>query len=246
VVVVLQAYFDESGTSGNEPLTVISGFIATDQAWLDFDALWRSAIKNDLRAKIEWFHMVECENGTGRYDEWSKFPEVRRSDARILAETILKAGPTGFWWSVDVADWNNLADKAIKDRYPKPYYLCFEECLRQVTGWAQEFAPGESVELIFAEQGEYKDRAATIYDAYMQAKRGTPIQSLRFAPMPNCTPLQAADMAVYCTNKEMVSAIYGKETRERIYRSVLDVLSENPASFTGGHRDGLSFVRGLS
>ena len=96
VIVVLQAYFDESGTSGNEPLTVISGFIATDQTWLDFDVLWRSAIKNDLKELgFEWFHMVECENGEKQFSQWKQFPEARRRAAVTMAYVIVKAGPTG-------------------------------------------------------------------------------------------------------------------------------------------------------
>ena len=70
VVAVLEAYFDESGTSGTErePLTVVSGFIATAQEWLDFDALWRITLKNEFKElHLDWFHMVECENGEDQF-----------------------------------------------------------------------------------------------------------------------------------------------------------------------------------
>ena len=97
---------------------------------------------------------------------------------------------------------------------------------RSPTGSANS-TPGESVELIFAEQGEYQDRAKTIYGAYMKGKPLAPIQSLRFASMQACAPLQAADMAVYCTNKQMEKALYAKKTKDEIYRSALDVLYWN-------------------
>jgi hypothetical protein len=243
VIGVLQAYFDESGTSGNDPLTVISGFIATDACWLDFDALWRSALKRDLKdLGLAWFHMVECENGTKQFAPWASRPEFRRFAAKSMADVIVRSGITGFWSSVGVQDWRDATTDTFKARYPKPYYFCFEDCLRQVAAWVSEFAPGKSVELIFAEQHEYQDRAVTTYGAYMKGKPSAPRQSVRFAPMQICAPLQAADMAVYCTNKQTVADLFGKETKERIYRSALDVLYWNAGSFTGGHHDALSLT----
>jgi hypothetical protein len=45
----------------------------------------------------------------------------------------------------------------------------------------------------------------------------------------------------------MMRDIFGRETYARIYRSALDVLYDNSASFTGSHRDGLTLtVDGLS
>ena len=69
-----------------------------------------------------------------------------------------------------------------------------------------------------------------------------PIQSLRFASMQACAPLQAADMAVYCTNKQMEKALYAKKTKDEIYRSALDVLYRNRGSFTGEHHDTLTLT----
>jgi hypothetical protein len=240
VIMVLQAYFDESGTSGTEPITVISGFIGTEQTWLKFDEQWRSAILNDLRdISFGWFHMVECENGTKQFAKWREFPEVRRRAARTMAEVIVKSGLTGFWASVDVEDWKR-ADPAFREQYPASYHVCFEDCLDKVAAWVSEFAPGESVEIIFAEHPEYEPHASIVYQAYRRGKPRAPLKSLRFAAMPDCAPLQAADMAVYCTNKQTTLDIYGKDTSARIYRTALDTLWENDGSFTGVHRDGLS------
>jgi hypothetical protein len=243
VIVMLQAYFDESGTNGKEPLTVISGFIATDTTWLDFDTSWRSAIKHDLKdLGLAWFHMVECENGTKQFAPWASKPELRRFAAKTMADVIVKSGLKGFWSSVDFPDWCDATTPAFKTRYRKPYYFCFEDCLQQIAAWVSEFAPGESVKLIFAEQDEYQDRAAIIYGDYMKGKPLAPLQSLDSARMQGCARLQAADMAVYCTNKQMVADLLGKETKERIYRSALDVLYWNAGSFTGGHHDALSLT----
>ena len=104
----------------------------------------------------------------------------------------------------------------------------------------EQFAPGEFVELIFAEQEEYQGRAKTIYGAYMKGKPLAPIQSLRFASMKACAPLQAADMAVYCTNKQMEKNLYAKKTKEEIYRSALDVLYWNRGFFMGEDHDTLT------
>lgn len=244
---VLQAYFDESGTGGTERerLTVISGFIAKAENWLDFDAFWRLALRQELKELgLSWFHMVDCENGSDGFRRWAAKPELRRFAARTMAEAIVKAELTGFWVSVDAESWRNADDVAFKARYPKPYYFCFEDSVRQVARWVNEFAPGEEVELIFAEQGEYKVRAEGIYDdiqrAYALSKPDFPLKNLSFAPMQRCAPLQAADLAVYSTNKQMDSSLYDKDTCHRIYQAALDVLYENPASFTGSHYDTIS------
>jgi hypothetical protein len=69
-----------------------------------------------------------------------------------------------------------------------------------------------------------------------------PLQSLRFASMRACAALQAADMAVYCTNKQTVTDLCGEKTKDRIYRSALDVLYWNAGSFTRGHHNALSLT----
>jgi hypothetical protein len=243
-VVALRAYFDESGISRGERLTVVSGFIADDQKWLDFDAQWHASLKDDLGSLgLSWFHMTDCENGTNEFRPWRTAPEIRRMAARAMANVIVKAKPKGFWVAVDNAEWETYGDSLFRARYPKPYYFCFEECLRQVRTWMDEFSPGNDVALIFAQQPEYQGNAAAIFDAYERAQGKSSLSSLTFAPARKCAPLQAADLAVYSTNKDMERELYGTDTQERIYRSALNALYANPASFTGGYHDGLTVMR---
>lgn len=243
VVVLLQAYFDESGTSGDEPLTVIGGLVATSQTWLDFDALWRTALRHELKElSLDWFHMIDCERGENGFAPWLSKPELRRFAAKTMAEAIIRAGLTGFWVCVDSDGWKMNTNAAFKALYPKPYYFCFADCLRQIKAWVDAFAAGEQVDVIFAEQNEYQGRAECIYNAYISGKAAAPLMSLRFAPMPACAPLQAADLVVYSTNKSISAAIYNRDTKDRIYQSALDELNANPASFTGRHYGELYFM----
>jgi Protein of unknown function (DUF3800) len=45
IFMILTAYYDESGTHGDSPLTVLAGFVGHANDWVDFEREWRKILK---------------------------------------------------------------------------------------------------------------------------------------------------------------------------------------------------------
>src|SRR5438105_4466057 len=56
--VILTAYYDESGTHGGSPLTVLAGFVGSGDEWVGFEREWQKVLKKHkithVRAKHLW------------------------------------------------------------------------------------------------------------------------------------------------------------------------------------------------
>jgi hypothetical protein len=66
---VFTAYYDESGTHGGSPITVLGGFIGMVEEWAEFNREWRKILaKNNL----PYIHAKELFHRQGPYRNWSE------------------------------------------------------------------------------------------------------------------------------------------------------------------------------
>lgn len=237
VTALLKAYLDESGTHVGSPVVIVGGFVAAGGAWVAADEKWRSALRS---FDIDHFHMNECEKGTGQFAKWAASPEKRRAVAVTMTEIVRDAGLFGYWAAIGGDDWQAENTVELTKKHPRPYYLCFERCLREIAAWSAGFMAAAPVAVVMAEQNEYEELANGIYAAYRAAKDWTELASLAFAPMRSCAPLQAADLLVYCANKQFDQGVNSVETEHRIYQVFWDRISEGEIPVCGTHLDRFS------
>jgi len=190
---LIWAYFDDAGTHQGSEVTTIGGLVGTEQAWTAFEADWLAVINEFREYGLAAFHAYECEVREGNFERLSR--EIReaisRKFSRIIAEhTDLRP----FWSSVINAAWEDVADQAFKERYQKPFGLCFEWCVQQVARWSVNYADSSPVALIFSEQLDFQDRMHEVFSHYIGAKRYSPLRTLTFGSYRDLVPLQGADL----------------------------------------------------
>lgn len=198
-----QAFLDDSGTHAASRITAIGGFAGTAADWASVTVHWSRFIQDHLvQHGIASFHMTDCVSGLGGFIGIK--PEIRTWIANELSD-ILAAHPRirGIWSAVVVEDWDAIATGKFKRDYPKPYDLCFDECIRQLDAWSRANAGGESVALMVAVQDEYRDRMVDIYNAWSRHPTIASgfLGSLTFDYPRRVVPLQCSDMLAYEMNK---------------------------------------------
>src|SRR5262245_1995850 len=67
-VVMLVAYFDESGTHSGSLVTAVAGYVSTAPRWKRFAREWTEALG---KANVDCFHMSEYESRKGVFADWS-------------------------------------------------------------------------------------------------------------------------------------------------------------------------------
>ena len=90
-VVVLSAYFDESGTHGGANVLVVAGYLFEDKQAARFSRDWGKFLKSE---GIAFAHMSELANGAGHYEGMSKPNRVKHG--RALIENIKRRSKVGF------------------------------------------------------------------------------------------------------------------------------------------------------
>jgi hypothetical protein len=76
---VLQAFFDESGTAPEAPALILAGLISTRRRWKLFSSAWQALLDE---WEIPYFHMTDFEAGVGHYVGWK---DARLHQPRIVA-----------------------------------------------------------------------------------------------------------------------------------------------------------------
>lgn len=190
---MLTAYFDESGIHSSSEVILISGFVATSELWEKFDAEWKENLDT---ARVPYWHSTEYEARVGPFQGMNE--GIRESLPVGLVKVLCKYKPTAIEGAISRKDWDQFKDLRIGQLFKAPYNLCFEYLIQQIAHWSQTEANGEPVSLIFADQKEYKNHAAEIYDLYRSNFTYARIVSgVSFYPVQNLRPLQAADMIAY-------------------------------------------------
>ena len=193
-MVMVRAYFDESGIHNGSPVIAAGGLLATAKRWSALESDWIAELNRfeDEGFPISAFHSTDCESGNGDFFGMQK--EIRDTYFLRLAKVIEKHKPLCVWSSIARRDWDELADEKFRAAYPHPFYLCFEWCAYELARWQKEVAETSPIALIYSEQKELQGKVQTIWEAYDRAKRIAPFNSFTTASYKTCIPLQPADL----------------------------------------------------
>jgi len=232
---MLRAYFDESGTHGDAPITVIAGFVATAEVWAALEAEWSKLLSPLAELGVTWFHLVDCQHGRKQFDRVRR--EIREDLIANLADVVSRHDVSAVWAGVNVEEFDRLATPEFRQRFPKPYDLCFDEVVRQIWWWSRHNAQGERVPLMFAVQEEYEKRNIQAYQAWRAHPRaGELLGSLTFDFPKNVVPLQAADFIAGETAKEWTGREYGEMSLRTGFQlnPTLQKITQRRAMHAGG------------
>ena len=171
----------------------IGGLVGRAEAWGPFEADWQEVI-NDFRPHgLSAFHAAACEVGEEDFANISR--PIREAISQRFARVIAKhTDLRPFWSAVVNADWLAGTDDEFRERYERPFGLCWEWCVQQVAGWSKNYAESEPVSVFWSEQNDEAERMAEVFGYYQRHKRFSPLKSLKFASYRDVLPLQGADL----------------------------------------------------
>jgi Protein of unknown function (DUF3800) len=69
IFMILTAYYDESGTHGDSPLTVLAGFVGHANDWVDFEREWRKILKKHNITHVRAKHLFHRQ---GQHKHWTE------------------------------------------------------------------------------------------------------------------------------------------------------------------------------
>jgi hypothetical protein len=156
LIIVLSAYFDDSGTHGDAEIIVMAGFIGTEEQWKPFDEAWATKLKNPLpeagKPPLKRFHMANCEARQGEFIGYSE-PE---SDAVIhdFRQLILDAKLAGHVMAVDRVAWDELIIGPLRIFFGDAEWFCLNSCLTFAISKAKEQATDKVISLVFDNRPE--------------------------------------------------------------------------------------------
>jgi hypothetical protein len=197
---MIRAYFDDAGTHSASEVTTCGGMVGTKEAWSAFELDWQTVIADFQGYGLTAFHAADCEVGKGDFQDFSR--EIREAISRRFSRIIAKHTDLRiFWSSIENAAWDEVTDGLFRERYEKPFGLCFEWCVHQASAWSTSYAGGSPVALVFSEQPDFRERMQEVFGYYVGAKLYAPLRSLTFASYRDLLPLQGADLVATEINR---------------------------------------------
>lgn len=140
----LTAYFDESGTHGDSPVSVVAGYLATTAQWRVFETRWRKMLR---AAGIDVFHMVDLENFRGEFQGWSE--EQRRKLIREATRIIRTQTEMGVGLATLVQDFENTVTLPFQALFGGIYGWCGWFALDIAAQWAADAGNTNPINYIF-------------------------------------------------------------------------------------------------
>jgi hypothetical protein len=216
-MVVLEAYFDESGHPADCSLKVfsIAGFIAPCNIWKRWELDWLYALSK-FGIRPEEFHMKDYAHSNGAFSGWKGQEGQRR---QFLADLLHAFNPlfVPIGSSVILEHYRNLSDRH-KEIIGNEYELCFKHLLLECVAEVSHCPEGEEVSLVFEEQKEFSGHA---HQAYGDFRASNPdlaarIHSVTWTPKKEkFLPLLAADLLAYEMREHIEELHYKEESKRR-------------------------------
>jgi hypothetical protein len=201
---LVQGYFDDSGSHGGEGLYVLGGFLAPYVSWPRFNSEWLSILQRD--PDIAYLKTSEAISLRGEFDGWP---------GRLRDQKIFELAEVAERWAVariSAMVWKADFDAHIKGASPwreldNPYFLLFYQIIILTVSFILELGNGTfdisdtRIEFVFDEQGVLGREAVEWWDVLKQALDPEKAQLLggppKFGSDKRLFPLQAADLLAW-------------------------------------------------
>ena len=190
---MLQAYFDDSGTHANSRVVVVAGLIGSMAQWEAFDALWRAKLAEPLPGKppLSKFHLSACNSGQGEFADY-RLGE-RDLVTRAFREIVIEAGLISTASAIERHAWNELVPASVLKAVVSDVGVCIDNCVRETWKIAAEHPEGERI-AIFFDRGFWIPELKKITAPYTYPL-GTPrVDSINAVCVEEFLPLQGADI----------------------------------------------------
>lgn len=142
--VMLAAYFDDSGSSADNRIAVVAGYIATTKMWQIFNQRWATLLE---KYGLTYLRRTDLENFQGQFKNWDS---KRRTEFIKKAQAIIRRCTySGFGVALIKADFDALIGKHEILRRLGIFAWCAQGCLASISLWANEKGLKEPFQYVF-------------------------------------------------------------------------------------------------
>lgn len=192
---ILQGYFDESGTHDDSETLCVAGYLSTPAQWVEFEKEWRATL--DYYG-LAFFHMGKFTNGAQPYEDW-KTEKKAECFARLVgiinARTLLSIGH-----SFLVSRYCAIFTPAARRVAGGPYGLAANCCIMDAAEYLRKENPEGWLRYTFESGARGAGEVLKNFQLNMrtpQQKDHYRLLGLSFEDKRQFLPLQAADILAY-------------------------------------------------
>lgn len=222
LMLMLQAFIDDSGTTGDTPVFVLAGYLSSEWKWEAFADAWQEVLDLPEPKPIDVFKMAEARQFRHRHSRFFGFTQ-QELDARLLklVDVIDRHVEHGVVSVVPI----DLYEKHFKglfnpDALDRPYFLSFFGMMVKLTSLTQRLKLGDRIDFIFDTQGgESKSLLVSQFEQFVgiappevKALIGGSIP--KFEREEDFKPLQAADMLAWHARRYYYDLLGGRHPWE--------------------------------
>lgn len=199
LLVVLQAYVDDSASDNGDRRLFLAGYVNTADKWALFSDAWAEELRR--APSIDYLKMREANNLSGQFKGWSE--EDRDEKLRDLSRLIRHFQPASLHASISRLDVERLIKPVAPYNFSSPYLYCFNAIMIPLA--MSQFSSQQDVrvpiDFIFDDQQGLGEEARAIYKA-VRLQQPSHIRELLsvdpiFRDDKLVLPLQAADMLAW-------------------------------------------------
>jgi Protein of unknown function (DUF3800) len=194
-ILVLKAFFDESGHSASSSFVCMGGCIASLEAWSAFEKEWEYVLR---KYEITCFHMNHFESNRREFKKWENEPAKHKGCLADLINIMNDHIDLYIGISANVED-HKLSPPPKND----PYFNCLTTCIDHIASYVSDLPGDQRIEVVFADNPEFGARVRRLYPKVRDASGMYGKLATDTYGFPrDILPLQAADIVAYETNKE--------------------------------------------
>jgi hypothetical protein len=174
LMLMLAAYFDDSGTHNDSKVVVWGGFLGTAAQWSDFDKAWRAKLASPLpgKARLKKFSLADCNGSHGEFSGYSRAEsDLVQNEFR---EIIVQAGVVGLAYAVDRTEWDDLVQGSARDFLGEAEVGSFSGCFNGVVAAAERLFPEDLMLSVHFDRGRKSPKLDAIIDKATRNYRGAP------------------------------------------------------------------------
>jgi hypothetical protein len=204
-LIVLTAYFDDSGTHAGSPVVSTGGLYGNDSQWETLEREWKAILDSpgDGWPRLRRFHMYDCVHGEGEF--FGHTLGARDHLIYKFRQTILKAGLHGYSMAVSGPDWDRLVAGVHRDAWGDGERFSVLQCFLRTLDWASRESVETEAAFVFDDRPQRREANERVFRIYQNfsAERGLhpkPV-GIAFLNSEKTIPLQAADMFAWESNR---------------------------------------------
>jgi len=214
---VFAYYGDDSGSSPNQEVFMVSGYLARAATWFhDVEVPWSRVLAN--APSIRYFKSRQCEYLEGEFDGWLRTDADEKRNA--LIDVVVKLAAKGeireYSSTIRWDDYNSSVTGGLRAAYPNPYFFCVHGIVSLIAkAYIKESGepPHDRVAYVFDEQGVIETQMAEQYHHVRQTVDSLIAGTMGYFGFDDdklCPPLQVADLIAYHARRDFLQPAIDK------------------------------------